>query len=98
MRTGSIYQQAVAGLCRGIPAFQEAVQKNARDPIAEWSIIPAFVPLEDRFMFRNLRFYRITSPWPKNEEELSKKLAENPFSPCGAYSEKAAGWEMSTLR
>lgn len=45
-------------------------------------------------MFRNLRFYRITSPWPESEEELSRKLAENPFSPCGAYSERAAGWEM----
>ena len=46
-------------------------------------------------MFRNLRFYRITSPWPASEEELSTKLAENSFSPCGAYSERAAGWERS---
>ena len=45
-------------------------------------------------MFRNLRFYRVTSPWPASEEELSKKLAENPFSPCGAFSERTAGWEM----
>ena len=44
-------------------------------------------------MFRNLRFYRITSPWPKTEEALSKVLSENPFSPCGAYSERSAGWE-----
>jgi recombination associated protein RdgC len=44
-------------------------------------------------MFRNLRFYRITSPWPKTEEKLSEALAENAFSPCGAYSERSAGWE-----
>jgi recombination associated protein RdgC len=49
--------------------------------------------LQDRQMFRNLRFYRITSPWPKSEEKLSEALAENTFSPCGAYSERSTGWE-----
>lgn len=44
-------------------------------------------------MFRNLRFYRIASPWPKTEQKLSDVLSENPFSPCGAYSERTAGWE-----
>jgi recombination associated protein RdgC len=44
-------------------------------------------------MFRNLRMYRITSPWPKSEEALSEVLSENPFSPCGAFSERTAGWE-----
>ena len=44
-------------------------------------------------MFRNLRFYRITSPWPKTEEKLSELLTENAFSPCGAYAERTAGWE-----
>lgn len=44
-------------------------------------------------MFRNLRFYRITSPWPGSEEKLSEALAVNAFSPCGAYSERSAGWE-----
>jgi recombination associated protein RdgC len=44
-------------------------------------------------MFRNLRFYRITSPWPATEEKLSDALSENPFTPCGAYSERTAGWE-----
>lgn len=44
-------------------------------------------------MFRNLRFYRITSPWPDSEEKLSETLSENAFSPCGAYSERSAGWE-----
>ena len=44
-------------------------------------------------MFRNLRFYRISSPWPKSEQKLSEVLSENAFSPCGAYSERTAGWE-----
>jgi recombination associated protein RdgC len=44
-------------------------------------------------MFRNVRFYRLSSPWPKTEQELSEKLAENAFAPCGAYAERAAGWE-----
>ncbi len=44
-------------------------------------------------MFRNMRFYRLTSPWPESEEKLSEILAENAFSPCGAYSERSAGWE-----
>ena len=44
-------------------------------------------------MFRNLRFYRITSPWPKSEQKLSDLLSENTFSPCGKYSERTAGWE-----
>jgi recombination associated protein RdgC len=48
-------------------------------------------------MFRNLRFYRITSPWPKSEQELSDLLAENAFSPCSAFSERSAGWEAPSL-
>ena len=44
-------------------------------------------------MFRNLRFYRVTSPWPESEEELSNILSENKFSPCGSFSERSAGWE-----
>jgi recombination associated protein RdgC len=44
-------------------------------------------------MFRNLRFYRITSPWPKTEQELSDKLSGNAFTPCSPYSERSAGWE-----
>jgi len=44
-------------------------------------------------MFRNLRFYRITSPWPATEEKLSEVLSQNPFSACGAYAERSAGWE-----
>ena len=44
-------------------------------------------------MFRNLRFYRVTSPWPESEEALSEILSGNAFSPCGSFSEKSAGWE-----
>ncbi len=44
-------------------------------------------------MFRNLRFYRVTSPWPDSEEELSELLSENTFSPCGSFAERSAGWE-----
>ena len=44
-------------------------------------------------MFRNLRFYRVTSPWPESEEALSELLSENTFSPCSSFSERSAGWE-----
>lgn len=44
-------------------------------------------------MFRNLRFYRVTSPWPDSEEELSEILSKNAWTPCGSFSERSAGWE-----
>jgi len=44
-------------------------------------------------MFRNLRFYRVTSPWPDSEEKLSEILSENVFTPCGSFAERSAGWE-----
>lgn len=44
-------------------------------------------------MFRNLRCYRVTSPWPESEEALSKILSENAFAPCGSFSERSGGWE-----
>lgn len=44
-------------------------------------------------MFRNLRFYRVTSPWPESEAQLSKSLSANAFSPCGPFAERSAGWE-----
>lgn len=44
-------------------------------------------------MFRNLHFYRVTSPWPESEQDLSEILSENAFSPCGSFSERSAGWE-----
>ena len=44
-------------------------------------------------MFRNLRFYRLSSPWPDSEQELSERLSEHLFTPCGAFAERSAGWE-----
>lgn len=44
-------------------------------------------------MFRNLRFYRVTSPWPETEQELSEILSKNAFAPCGPFSERNGGWE-----
>jgi recombination associated protein RdgC len=44
-------------------------------------------------MFRNLRFYRVTSPWPESEQDLSDSLSVNEFTPCGSFAERSAGWE-----
>lgn len=44
-------------------------------------------------MFRNLRLYRVSGDWPRTEEELSNQLQNVPFKPCGAFSERSAGWE-----
>jgi recombination associated protein RdgC len=44
-------------------------------------------------MFRNLRLYRLHSTWPDSEETLSLQLVEAAFAPCGAFSERSAGWE-----
>jgi len=47
-------------------------------------------------MFRNLRLYRLHSPWPDSEEGLSTALDSAPFTPCGPYAERSAGWEPPT--
>ena len=44
-------------------------------------------------MFRNIRFYRVKSSWPKTEAELSEQLKQLAFKPCGPYSEMSSGWE-----
>ncbi len=44
-------------------------------------------------MFRNLRLYRVSGDWPASEEELSNQLMNVPFKPCGAFTERSAGWE-----
>lgn len=44
-------------------------------------------------MFRNLRCYRVSSPWPDSEEALSEQLSSKAFRPCSAFSERSAGWE-----
>ncbi len=47
-------------------------------------------------MFRNIRFYRVASPWPDSEITLSEALASQAFTPCGAFSERSGGWESPT--
>jgi recombination associated protein RdgC len=44
-------------------------------------------------MFRNLRLYRVSSPWPETEEQLSALLEKCSFVPCGPLTEKRSGWE-----
>jgi recombination associated protein RdgC len=44
-------------------------------------------------MFRSVRFYSVSSPWPDSEQALSEKLAAAAFKPCGAYTEKSSGFE-----
>jgi recombination associated protein RdgC len=44
-------------------------------------------------MFRNLRLYRLHSDWPQQEDDLSQKLYNVEFKPCGAYAERSMGWE-----
>lgn len=47
-------------------------------------------------MFRNVRFFRLGSPWPESGEALSGKLSTATFQPCGAYAEHSSGWESPT--
>jgi len=44
-------------------------------------------------MFRNARFYRIKTEWPKTEDELSEQLGTAKFRPCGPLTELSSGWE-----
>jgi recombination associated protein RdgC len=44
-------------------------------------------------MFKNVRFYRLTSTWPDSEEELTEALSTAGFRPCGPLTEKISGWE-----
>lgn len=44
-------------------------------------------------MFRNVRLYRLHSTWPDSEQTLADALASVAFKPCGAFSEKSAGFE-----
>jgi recombination associated protein RdgC len=47
-------------------------------------------------MFRSVRFYSVSSPWPDSEQALSEKLAGAAFKPCGAYTERSSGFEPPT--
>lgn len=42
---------------------------------------------------KNIRFYRIETPWPESEIELSALLEAQAFKPCGPLSEQSAGFE-----
>ncbi len=44
-------------------------------------------------MFRNLRLYSFTNPWPQSEEDLSTALQGAAFQPCGPLTERSSGWE-----
>jgi recombination associated protein RdgC len=44
-------------------------------------------------MFRSVRFYSVSSPWPDSEQALSERLAAAAFKPCGAYTERSSGFE-----
>jgi recombination associated protein RdgC len=44
-------------------------------------------------MLRSVRFYSLATPWPASEEELSEKLFNAAFKPCGPLTERSAGWE-----
>jgi len=44
-------------------------------------------------MFRSVRFYSLVSPWPDTEQELSEKLFNAAFKPCGPYVERSSGFE-----
>jgi len=44
-------------------------------------------------MFRSVRFYSVSSPWPESEQQLSERLAAAIFKPCGSYTERSSGFE-----
>jgi recombination associated protein RdgC len=44
-------------------------------------------------MFKNLRFYRLTSVWPESEQDLAEALSAAIFKPCEPLVEKNSGWE-----
>jgi recombination associated protein RdgC len=43
-------------------------------------------------MFRNVRFYRFDSGWPKTEDESSQLLTTCAFRPCGPLTLRSSGW------
>lgn len=47
-------------------------------------------------MFRSVRFYSVSSPWPESEVALSERLGNAIFKPCGAYTERSTGFECPT--
>jgi len=47
-------------------------------------------------MFRSVRFYSVSSPWPDSEQALAEKLTAAAFKPCGSYTERSSGFEAPT--
>lgn len=48
-------------------------------------------------MFRNLRVYQLSSPWPRSEDALDELLAAAAFQPCGTLSERSYGFEAPAV-
>ncbi len=44
-------------------------------------------------MFRNVRLYAFTNPWPDSEEDLSAALQSAAFKPCGPLTDRSSGFE-----
>jgi recombination associated protein RdgC len=44
-------------------------------------------------MFKNLRFFRLTSAWLESEQDLAESLSAFNFKPCEPLVEKSSGWE-----
>ena len=40
-------------------------------------------------MFRNVRLYSFSNPWPNSEEALSAALQSSAFKPCGPLTERS---------
>ena len=43
--------------------------------------------------FKNIRAYRLTSPFDLSPEALGEKLTARPFVPCAKSQAVAMGWE-----
>lgn len=44
-------------------------------------------------MLRSVSFFAVSSPWPDSEQALSERLEGAMFKPCGAHTERSAGFE-----
>jgi recombination associated protein RdgC len=47
-------------------------------------------------MLRSVSFYSVSSSWPDSEQALAERLAGAAFKPCGAHTERSAGFEPPT--
>ncbi|MFV0478743.1 MAG: recombination-associated protein RdgC [Parahaliea sp.] len=78
--------------------FQEAVLKEAgtgrQVPVIEVQSLPFFpdFPDEIAMWFKNLRAYRLTSPFDLSADQLESQLAQREFKPCSPAQPLALGW------